>query len=105
MIDRSIPAPGTEGERAIVKVESRSRPGHLHFVSADLEHCSCEATVLCRHIRIARIRAARRRIVPCMGCGAKHERRDMVELSEGEHDGLTFFDGDVVCEACAAEVA
>ena len=92
------------GEREITKVESKSRPGRIHFVNEDMTACSCEATVLCRHIRIARIRAARRRVVPCMGCGARHERRDMVELSEGEHDGLTFFDGDVVCAACAAEV-
>lgn len=55
-IDRTAP------ERKLVKVESASRPGHTHYVNADMTACSCEATVLCRHIRIARVRAAKRRL-------------------------------------------
>src|ERR671910_687903 len=43
------------------QVESSSRPGLFHNVTLEPEEsCSCEATIpLCRHIRIARIRAAR----------------------------------------------
>ena len=46
-----------------VEVESSSRPGLFHDVTLEPEEsCSCEATIpLCRHIRIARIRAARAR--------------------------------------------
>ena len=45
------------------QVESSSRPGLFHDVTLEPEEsCSCEATIpLCRHIRIARIRAARAR--------------------------------------------
>ncbi len=41
------------------------------------------------------------KIAPCDGCGAKVPRRDLIELVEGEHDGLTHFDGDELCRACA----
>ena len=43
------------------QVESSSRPGLYHTVTLEPEEsCSCEATIpLCRHIRIARIRAAK----------------------------------------------
>src|SRR5215217_4602073 len=43
------------------QVESSSRPGLFHDVTVEPEEsCSCEATIpLCRHIRIARIRAWR----------------------------------------------
>ncbi len=45
-----------------VEVESSSRPGLLHTVTLAPEGCSCEAAVpVCRHIRIARIRAAKAR--------------------------------------------
>jgi len=48
-----------------VEVESASRPGLLHTVTLEPENCSCEATVpVCRHIRVARIRAAKAR--PCV---------------------------------------
>lgn len=55
----SIATPGTEGERAITKIPSFSRPGRIHFVNPRLTACSCEAAVLCRHIRVARVRAAK----------------------------------------------
>src|SRR5215216_7807194 len=38
--------------------------------------------------------------LPCAGCGQLLPRRELVELMEGEHDGLTFFDGDLVCQSC-----
>jgi hypothetical protein len=49
-------------------VESTSRPGLFHKVALEPESCSCEATVpVCRHIRIARIRAAKARPCACTG--------------------------------------
>ncbi len=59
--------------RKPVEVESASRPGLVHFVSPDLMHCSCKATVeVCRHQRIARIRQAKatKRCRECAGYGA-----------------------------------
>jgi hypothetical protein len=51
-----------------VEVESASRPGLFHTVALEPEEsCSCEATVpVCRHIRIARIRAAKARPCACL---------------------------------------
>ena len=92
------------GERPIIKVESQSRPGHTHYVNAEMTACSCEATVLCRHIRIARIRAKARRKIDCAGCGEAVEVRDAIELHEGMHDGLHFFDGDRLCVGCALDL-
>jgi hypothetical protein len=40
----------------------------------------------------------------CSGCGGRFASRELVELHEGNHDNLTYFDGDVVCFSCAAEV-
>ncbi len=62
MDTKSIDRTTAEGEGAITKIESLSRPGHVHFVSPDLTACSCEATILCRHIRIVRVRAAKKRL-------------------------------------------
>jgi hypothetical protein len=40
----------------------------------------------------------------CSGCGGHFAGRDLVELTEDNHDNLTYFHGDVVCFSCAAEV-
>jgi hypothetical protein len=37
----------------------------------------------------------------CSGCGAHFAVRDLVELNEDNHDGLTHFDGDLLCPSCA----
>jgi hypothetical protein len=37
----------------------------------------------------------------CSGCGAHFASRDLVELREDNHDDLTYFDGDLLCPACA----
>ncbi len=57
-----------------VKVESASRPGRVHTVDPERGYCSCKATVLCRHIRQARIRQAKatKRCRSCAGYGAFH---------------------------------
>lgn len=50
-----------------IRVESTSRPRLFHKVALEPESCSCEATVpVCRHIRIARIRAAKARPCACL---------------------------------------
>jgi hypothetical protein len=65
---KSIPKT-TKGRERLVKIESTSRPGLVHRVDLAAGTCSCEATVeVCRHIRIARIRAAKKTKV-CRQCG------------------------------------
>lgn len=72
----SIATPTTKGK--IVKIESSSRPGKVHFVrlAEEGDACSCEHHVVtrqvCRHIRQARIRQvkAARTCRECGGYGA-----------------------------------
>ncbi len=37
----------------------------------------------------------------CSGCGGRFAGRDLVELTEDNHDNLTYFHGDRLCPACA----
>jgi len=37
----------------------------------------------------------------CSGCGEHFASRDLVELQEDNHDGLTYFDGNQLCRVCA----
>lgn len=37
----------------------------------------------------------------CSGCGRRFPNWELVELGEGNHDGLTYFDGDRLCRECA----
>jgi hypothetical protein len=82
------------------QVESSSRPGLFHDVTLEPEEsCSCEATIpLCRHIRIARIRAAKARPCACIDGWVYLGR-----VVESQHD----LDGEVVvydrvsCRRCA----
>ncbi len=37
----------------------------------------------------------------CSGCGGHFAGRDLTELHEDNHDNLTYFDGDLLCSACA----
>ena len=52
----------------------------------------------CKHIVAATI--ARAKTAPCMGCGNRVRHRDLHEVHE-DHESLTFFEGDRVCEGCA----
>src|ERR687898_2939910 len=71
------------------QVESSSRPGLFHDVTLEPEEsCSCEATIpLCRHIRIARIRAAKKAL-PARPCacndGWVSMEVEVVDPSPGE---------------------
>lgn len=37
----------------------------------------------------------------CSGCGGRFASRDLTELTEDNHDNLTYFHGDHLCPACA----
>jgi hypothetical protein len=37
----------------------------------------------------------------CSGCGGRFASRDLTELTEDNHDNLTYFDGDLLCRTCA----
>jgi hypothetical protein len=37
----------------------------------------------------------------CDGCDARLPVRELLELAEDNHDGLTHFDGDLLCRMCA----
>jgi hypothetical protein len=80
--------------------------GRVYTVDYGLERCSCPDHALrganCKHILVVGILVAKRRArtAPCAGCGERFRRRDMVEVLE-EHESLTFFVGDLVCEGCA----
>jgi hypothetical protein len=81
---KSIPKT-TEGRERLVKIESTSRPGHVHYVTPDLKSCWCEATVeVCRHQRVARIRAAKARMskAAILQERYRHELMDADERAE-----------------------
>jgi hypothetical protein len=64
------------------------------------ESCSCpdwQFGHTCYHVLAAAVIRAKTGI--CSGCGRRFKHRDMVEVLEEDH--LTFYQGDVVCEACA----
>jgi hypothetical protein len=37
----------------------------------------------------------------CSGCGGRFASRELTELTEDNHDNLTYFDGDRLCRECA----
>jgi hypothetical protein len=54
---------------------------------------------VCKHTTAATIARAKSGV--CAGCGLRCRRRHLVECVEGGHDGLTYFDGDLLCRTCA----
>jgi hypothetical protein len=54
---------------------------------------------VCKHATAATIARAKSGV--CAGCELRFRRRELVECAEGNHDGLTYFDGDLLCPACA----
>ena len=84
-------------------VGSSTRPGLTHDM--DLKAGTCEATVrVCRHVRIALIRAHKaRRLVWCTGCGDMVPRSQLVEVGEEQASwGFALFVGDRLCSECAS---
>lgn len=72
--------------------------------TARSESCECPDWQIrgatCYHVMAAAVVRAKTGI--CCGCGRRFRHRDLLELVEGEHDGLTYFDGDQLCPGCAA---
>ena len=79
--------------------------GEHHYAvtyTARDESCYCkdwEFGHTCYHILAAAVVRAKTGI--CSGCGRRFRHRELVECVEGNHDNLTYFDGDLLCPACA----
>jgi hypothetical protein len=70
--------------------------------SAREESCSChdwEFGHTCYHVLAAAVVRAKTGI--CAGCGRRFRHRSLVELTEDNHDNLTYFHGDHLCRTCA----
>ncbi len=67
------------------------------------ESCACRDWEIrgatCYHVLAVCIVRAKTGI--CAGCGRRFRHHDLVEVLEGNHDNLTYFDGDLLCPACA----
>jgi len=84
-------------------VPSCTRPG-VYLVDLAGEICTCgdvppAGSGGCKHETAATIARAKSGV--CAGCGLRFRWRDLVECIEGNHDGLTYFDGDHLCSSCA----
>ncbi len=79
----------------------------VYLVDLDGHACTCgdrpPAGEVCKHATAATV--AHAKSGGCSGGGRRFPRRELLELVEGEHDNLTFFDGDLLCPACAGGVA
>jgi hypothetical protein len=73
-----------------------------HAYTVDLKHriCSCADRVpegeQCKHEHAARYVKAR--TAPCAECARRYRHADLYPVGE---DHLTFFEGDLLCEACS----
>jgi hypothetical protein len=87
---------------SIWSVPSCTRAG-VYLVDLADGICTCPdmppAGEVCKHTTAATIARAKSGV--CSGCGLRIRRRELVECVEGSHDGLTYFDGDLLCPACA----
>ncbi len=67
------------------------------------ESCSCPdwqiRGAVCYHVMAAAVVRAKTGV--CAGCGRRFRHRELVECVEDNHDGLTHFDGDLLCPSCA----
>ena len=87
---------------SVWSVPSCSTEG-VYLVDLRAGICTCAdmppAGEACKHETAATIVHAKTGV--CAGCGHRFRRRELVECAEGNHDGLTYFDGDHLCPACA----
>ncbi len=85
------------------RVPSASDPETVYIVTLKPESCPCEdhhrTKKTCIHLYAATYVKAK--TATCDGCRQRTPRRDLVELHEGNHDNLTYFHGDRVCQECA----
>jgi hypothetical protein len=83
-------------------VPSCTRAG-VYLVDLRAGVCTCPdmppAGEVCKHTSAATIAHAKSGV--CSGCGLRFRRRELVECVEGNHDGLTYFHGDLLCRTCA----
>jgi hypothetical protein len=66
------------------------------------ESCCCpdwQFGHTCYHVLAVAVVRAKTGI--CAGCGHRFRHRELLEVLEGNHDDLTYFDGDLLCPACA----
>jgi 5-methylcytosine-specific restriction endonuclease McrA len=87
---------------AVWTVPSCTRAG-VYLVDLVGGVCTCAdmppAGEVCKHTTAATIARAKSGV--CSGCGLRFRRRELVELVEGNHDNLAYFDGDFLCPSCA----
>jgi hypothetical protein len=50
---------------------------------------------------VPRLRHEKPKVAVCSGCGGKYPHRELIELTEDNHDNLTYFHGDRLCSSCA----
>lgn len=122
-ITHPVPRPNTRELRALELAErcfeeiALSHRGGVYEVPAsgggsysvtytrDEEGCECPdwqvRGATCYHVMAVCVVRAKTGV--CSGCGRRFRRRDLLELVEGEHDNLTYFDGDLLCVGCAAD--
>jgi hypothetical protein len=121
-IAHPIPQPNTRELRALALAEWRfeeialsHRGGrytvpslhgeHTYSVTytARIESCDCPDWQIrgatCYHIMAAAVVRAKTGV--CSGCGRRYRHRELTELTEDNHDNLTYFNGDRLCPACA----
>ncbi len=77
--------------------------GGIYRVSLRDGSCTCpdyrRYRQPCKHVYAAEV--ARAKTGECSGCGGRFPNRELVELDEDNHDGLTYFAGDRLCAECA----
>jgi hypothetical protein len=87
---------------SVWSVPSCTRAG-VYLVDLADGICTCPdippAGEACKHTTAATI--VRAKSGTCSGCGRRFRRRGLVECVEGNHDGLTYFDGELLCPSCA----
>jgi len=75
----------------------------VYLSDVDAEVCTCPDTPpedeVCKHVAAATI--ARAKTGACVGCGGWFDHRTLIELNEDNHDNLTYFHGDQLCQECA----
>lgn len=86
---------GTVGDR-LYEVRVGTRPEGSRCECVGYQHHGH-----CSHIVCAII--ARKKSALCEGCGHRYWHRDLVEVAEDNHDGLTWFRGDRICRGCARD--
>lgn len=84
------------------RVPSCSDPETVYIVTLKPEYCPCPDHQLggktCKHLYAATYVKAK--TATCDECRRRLPRRELIELHEDNHDNLTYFHGDRLCEGC-----